>query len=141
MRQADVPAIMAIELKAYPYPWTEGIFRDCLRVGYQCEVYLEGEVIVAYTVWSVAVGEAHVLNLCVAPWRQGQGIGRELLLHVIEQATARGAETLFLEVRPSNEPALRLYNSLGFHEIDRRRGYYPADQGREDALVMARHLV
>lgn len=140
MRQEDVAAVMKVELAAYPFPWTEGIFRDCLRVGYHCWVLEVDSTLAGYAVWSVAAGEGHVLNLCVAPSQQGRGLGRVLLRHLIEQAGSQGAEALFLEVRPSNVPALRLYDSMGFGEIDRRRNYYPAARGREDAVVMALYL-
>jgi [ribosomal protein S18]-alanine N-acetyltransferase len=140
MQQADVHAVMEIERRAYPYPWSEGIFRDCLRAGYQCDVYALGGTIRGYAIWSVAAGEGHLLNLCVDPSWQGHGVGRELLEYLMHSAARLGAQALFLEVRPSNTAAIRLYERAGFGEIDRRRGYYPAAGGREDALVMACHL-
>ncbi|WP_116301310.1 ribosomal protein S18-alanine N-acetyltransferase [Alkalilimnicola ehrlichii] len=141
MQSMDVKAVFTIEQAAYPYPWTEGIFRDCLKVGYRCEVCVVDERIAGYVVWSLVAGEGHVLNLCVDPAYQGRGLGRVLLRHMVAQAERAGADVLFLEVRPSNKPALRLYDSEGFGEIDRRKNYYPADQGREDAVVMARYIV
>ena len=140
MTEADVAAVLLIETAAYPFPWSDGIFRDCLRVGYQCQVYAPGGELRGYLVWSVAAGEAHVLNLCVAPAFQGRGIGRMLLRFLMQRAAAHGASELFLEVRPSNGTAVKLYESIGFNEIHRRRGYYPAAGGREDALVMACYL-
>lgn len=137
MTEADLPAIMAIELAAYPFPWTEGILRDCLRVGYNCWVYETAEGIQGYGVMSVAAGEAHILNLCVRPTEQGKGLGKRLLTYIISLARRHGADTLLLEVRPSNLAALGLYRSVGFNEVGTRKGYYPAEQGREDALILA----
>ena len=96
--------------------------------------------VVGHGVLSVAVGEAHVLNVCVAPACQGQGFGRALLDHLLGRALALRAEVVFLEVRPSNGVAIALYESVGFNEIGRRRNYYPAAIGHEDALVMALDL-
>lgn len=140
MREPDLEAVMSIERRGYPFPWTEGIFRDCLRVGYSCWVYTLDEVVRGYGVMSCAAGEAHVLNVCVAPEFQSRGIGERLMLHLIRQAGRLGADQLLLEVRPSNPPAIRLYQRLGFRQVGRRKDYYPDAQGREDALVMARLL-
>ncbi len=140
MTERDVPAVMAVELEAYPFPWTAGIFRDCIRSGYRCLVAERGGEVLGYAVLSIAVGEAHLLNLCVSPRQQSQGLGRRLLEQVLELSRALGADTMFLEVRPSNVHAIALYVSAGFCEVGTRRGYYPAASGREDALVMARVL-
>lgn len=141
MCRGDLGAVMSVELSAYPYPWTLGIFEDCLRIGYCCWVAECDEGIVGYTVMSVAAGEAHLLNLCVAPHRQRGGLGRRMLEHVIVLAREHAAQTMFLEVRPSNDAALNLYRQAGFVEVGTRRGYYPAARGnREDALVLARTL-
>jgi ribosomal-protein-alanine N-acetyltransferase len=140
MEEADVPRGMAVERAAYDHPWTQGIFRDCLRVGYYCVVgEIDGDVR-AHAVMSEAVGEAHVLNLCIHPDRQGEGFGRRLLEHLLAQARTRGATHMFLEVRLSNEAAQSLYLSMGFNEIAQRPSYYPAIQGREAALVYAKTL-
>ena len=141
MREEDIAEVMDIERRAYPFPWTEGILRDCLRVSYSCWVYERGERVEAYAVMSVAAGEAHILNLCVRPELQGQGLGRRTLQHLMAVARRHGADSIFLEVRPSNAAALALYLGMGFDEIGRRRGYYPAADGREDALVLARTLL
>lgn len=141
MRGDDLEAIMEIEVAAYPYPWTEGIFRDCMRVGYSCWVYEASGKMLGYAVMSLAVGECHLLNLCIRPKSQGHGLGRRLLREVLDIAASRGADTAFLEVRPSNTPALELYRSEGFNEIGLRRRYYPAADGREDALVFAKTLM
>lgn len=140
MTEADVEAVIAIERRAYPFPWTPGIFRDCLRVGYNAWVCLQGEEIRGYALMSSGGGEAHLLNICIDPDYQGGGLGRFLLQHVLRQAGRVGADQIFLEVRPSNAAAIHLYEDLGFIEVGRRKGYYPAEQGREDALILARYI-
>lgn len=140
MRSEDVENLYAIETAAYSHPWTMGIFHDCLRVGYCCWVCEIDQELLGYGVMSVAVGEAHILNLCVRPDRQGHGLGRRILERLLNLARERHADTAFLEVRVSNLAAQALYDSEGFNEIGQRRGYYPADDGREDALVYAKTL-
>ncbi len=136
MAHEDIEAVVRIERAAYPYPWTLGNFRDCVESGYSCWVAeLEGRI-AGYWIMMMAVGEGHILNCCVAPDWQGRGFGRQLLRHLIETARDHATECLFLEVRPSNAAAVWLYQRLGFETIALRRGYYPADQGAEDALVM-----
>jgi ribosomal-protein-alanine N-acetyltransferase len=141
MREDDLDLVMAIERDAYPFPWTRGIFRDCLRADYPAWIHEARGEAVGYAVISLAAGEAHILNLCTAPVAQGQGHGRRLLRHVLRMARGRGAQRVFLEVRPSNEHAIALYHGEGFNEIGRRPRYYPAIGGREDAIVMAMELL
>ncbi len=141
MRQADVEAVVAIEQRAYPFPWTAGIFRDCLRAGHHCWVLEAGGSIIGYGVLSAAAGEAHILNVCIDPDRQGAGLGRRLLRRLVDLARWHHAEQVFLEVRPSNPKAIALYRSEGFNEIGTRPNYYPAAKGREDAIVMAMALL
>lgn len=140
MKLADVAEILAIEQSVYTNPWTSGIFQDCIRVGYNCWVYLEQNEIIAYGLVSVAVGEAHILNVCVAPNHQGQGLGRLMLNKLIQLAEERMADSIFLEVRESNLVALNLYDEEGFNRIGLRKNYYPLLDGREDALVFAKEL-
>lgn len=140
MLATDLDAVMEIEVRAYTHPWTRGIFQDCLRVGYNCWLYEQEGRIQGYGVMSVAVGEAHILNLTVRPESQGQGLGRKLLKHFIGLAARHNADIVMLEVRPSNTRAVRLYEKLGFNEIGVRKDYYPAGQGREDALILALSL-
>jgi ribosomal-protein-alanine N-acetyltransferase len=140
MREADVPTVLEIEKRAYQYHWSEGIFRDCLRVGYGCWVMELGGSIGGYGILSLVVGEAHLLNICVAPEWQKQGYGRLLLEHFIELARERGAYQMLLEVRPSNKAALRLYRARGFEETGQRKNYYPSTHGREDALILGLSL-
>ena len=141
MRETDLEAVMDIEVRAYPYPWTHGIFRDCLRAGYGCWVLELHDKLLGYGILSVAAGEAHVLNVCIAPHAQGRGHGRRLMKRLLDLARWHRAERVYLEVRPSNPKAIALYHDLGFNEIGRRPQYYPADKGREDALVMAIELL
>lgn len=136
MTEGDIAAVIRIERESYPFPWTEGIFRDCLRVGYFCRVVEASTETLGYAVMSFGAGEAHILNLCVRPSARCAGIGRQLIRHVLEHARAAGMEDAFLEVRPSNTIAERLYRSLGFVQVGTRRGYYQAAEGREDALVL-----
>ena len=142
MREADIDAVMDIELRAYPFPWTPGNFRDCLHAGYAMWV-LEDEVgLVGYAAASVQAGEAHLLNICIDPTLQSRGQGRRLLRAMRRIAMGQGAERMFLEVRPSNPRASTLYHEEGFNEIGRRPRYYPDHDGRrEDAIVMAMELL
>jgi ribosomal-protein-alanine N-acetyltransferase len=142
MRVDDVSDVMAVERASYSHPWTDGILRDCLRVGYSCWVCEKGEVLIAHLVMSIAAGEAHLLNLCVAPGSQSHGIGRRMLRRALRIAGDRAADTMFLEVRESNSVARHLYESEGFGEVGRRRGYYPHGvDAREDAIVYAKALI
>jgi len=141
MQEADLERVLEIETAAYPFPWTHGIFRDCLRAGHGCWVLQSGQRIIGYGVLSVAAGEAHVLNVCVDPAEHGHGHGRHLMRRLLDLARWHRAERVFLEVRPSNVRAINLYHSLGFNEIGRRPRYYPAHGGREDAIVMAIELI
>lgn len=141
MREADLDAVMAIELRAYPFPWTRGIFRDCLQAGYPMWLQEQQGAIVGYGVLSIAAGEAHVLNLCTTPGHEGQGLGQRMLQALLKIARGHRAQRVFLEVRPSNPRAITLYERSGFNEIGRRPRYYPAHDGREDAIVMAMELL
>lgn len=140
MEVADLDRVMQNEVRAYAFPWTRGIFVDCLRAGYENWVLEHAGDVIGHGVLSVAAGEAHVLNVCVGRDFQGKGLGRVLTTHLIERARVREASLLFLEVRPSNHVALQLYTSLGFNEIGVRRNYYPAHNGHEDARVLAMEL-
>jgi len=136
MTPADLPAVAAVERTAYAFPWSEGIFRDCLRVGYLCRVAdVDGEI-VAYGVVAMGAGEAHILNLCVRSDLRGRSIGRQMLMLLLERSRQAGMTDTFLEVRPSNLHAIALYQSVGFVQVGLRKGYYQAEGGREDALVL-----
>jgi len=136
MQPADLDAIMAIEPIIYPYPWSRGNFSDSLAAGHSCWVLEQNRHLVGYAVLMLVLDEAHLLNISIAADYQGRGFGRALLSHVQDTARQYGAQQMFLEVRPSNTPALRLYEGFGFNEMAIRRGYYPARNGREDAVLM-----
>jgi ribosomal-protein-alanine N-acetyltransferase len=140
MRVTDIGGVVAIERASYQFPWSEGIFRDCLRVGYVCRVVTLSHAVIAYGVMSFGAGEAHILNVCVDEAHRNRGIGKQLLGALMERATAAGMHEAFLEVRPSNTAAIRLYLTLGFEQVGMRRGYYQAVSGREDAAVLRRAL-
>jgi ribosomal-protein-alanine N-acetyltransferase len=137
MRRDDLPVVAALEAASYDFPWSAGIFGDCLKAGHPCWVLCSDGEVAGYGILSVAAGEAHVLNLCIGPDWRGRGLGRHLLGRLLDVARWSGAERVFLEVRPSNPVAQQLYTSVGFREIGRRPRYYPAKGGREDAIVMA----
>lgn len=140
MTYADLKQVIEVEMQAYTHPWTIGIFRDCLRVGYSCWVLAEDDVIIGYGIVMLAAGEAHVLNLCVKPDCQRKGLGRHLLNYMADKATQSGIDMILLEVRRSNRSAIDLYMSEGFHELGVRDNYYPAETGREDAIIFAKYL-
>jgi ribosomal-protein-alanine N-acetyltransferase len=136
MTEADVAEVFAVERASYQFPWSEGIFRDCLRVGYVCRVLALENRVIGYGVMSVGAGEAHILNLCVADACRCRGLGRRMLVYLLERGAAAGMSEAFLEVRPSNTAAIRLYQAIGFEQVGMRRGYYQAVGGREDAAVL-----
>lgn len=137
MEERDVSLVAAIERAAYPFPWNANIFRDCIRVGYSCWLAEVEGAVTGYAILSVAADEAHLLNLCVAPEWQGRGIGRMLLTRVVQLARYHRVRGMFLEVRPSNKAARRLYDKAGFIEVGRRPRYYPGTVEREDAIIMS----
>lgn len=140
MEAGDLDDVAGIESAAYAFPWSMGIFCDCLRVGYVCRVLeLEGRVI-GYGILSLLADESHVLNLCISPDYRRMGFGRQLLRHLLEVSVSHDVSNVLLEVRPSNESALRLYRAHGFEQIGLRRDYYRAPDGREDALVLRSRL-
>ena len=142
MSEDDIDQVYVNEIAAYPHAWTEGILRDCLGAGYSCWVCELDDVLVGHAVMSTAVGEAHVLNICIAPSYQGNGLGRILLRRMMRVAIDKSADTCFLEVRASNKAAIRLYESEGFCEIGLRGNYYPTDDGKfEDARIYAKPLM
>jgi len=137
MREADLAEVIAIENAIYTHPWTQGNFADSLRARYECRIWrLDGELI-GYFVLMAAAGEAHLLNLSIAPAHQRRGHGSALLREAAAIARGHGAAAMFLEVRPSNRSAQGLYTRFGFRKVAVRRGYYPAHSGREDALVLS----
>lgn len=137
MKHDDLPQVSDIERRSYDFPWSHGVFRDCLLAGYSCVVLERGNALTGYAILSVAAGEAHVLNICVDPDYRRLGYGDRLLDEVLMRARRESVKEVFLEVRPSNEGALSLYHKRGFRKISRRRAYYQARHGREDASVLS----
>ncbi len=134
----DIDAVLAIEARVQAFPWTRGNFADALAAGYDGWVARESDAVIGFAVLMRAVDEIHLLVIGIAPELQRAGRGRALLDFVVGQAREAGMTRMLLEVRPSNLPAIAFYRQAGFVEIGRRRGYYPASTGREDAIVMAR---
>ncbi len=136
----DLVVVSDIERRSYEFPWSHGVFRDCLLAGYSCIIVERGDLVVGYGILSMAAGEAHILNLCVDSNYQQLGYGERLLDETL--ARARGAEIkeMLLEVRPSNESAIALYQKKGFRQIAYRPAYYQARKGREDAAVFSKVL-
>lgn len=140
MRNSDLDLVVQNELTSYEYGWNKRIFVDCLRAGYQCWVLASRDKIIGHGVLSVAVGESHLLTLCVSPNYQRRGLGKTILRFLLERAAKEDADVCFLEVRPSNSKARSLYLSMGFVPIAVRKNYYPAGADREDAIIMSRNL-
>jgi len=140
MRQADVGAVAELEHNTYDFPWSEGIFRDCLLAGYVSVVLDRDGEVVGYGIMSVAAGEAHLLNICVAESLRRQGVGSDLLQYLLRRARTLRAARMFLEVRPSNEVAIALYRASGFEVLGVREHYYKAHGGSEDAVILVHHF-
>ena len=136
----DLKQISDIERRSYDFPWSHGVFRDCLLAGYHCIVIERADAVVGYAILSVAAGEAHILNLCVDPAHRHLHYGERLLDEILLRARGAEVNEIFLEVRPSNIAALALYKKKGFHEITQRPAYYQAKGGREDAAVLCKVL-
>lgn len=140
MTADHLPAALDIEMRAHQFPWSENIFYDCLSAKYDCWVYLSGAQMLGYSITTMAAGEGHILNICIDPDFQGQGYGKVLLENIFSSALQSDVKVVFLEVRPSNHVAQKLYQRYGFQDVGRREKYYPAKRGREDALIMAKVL-
>ena len=136
MRAADLADVAHLEKELYAFPWSIGNFRDSVTAGYDCWVIAHGEAVVGYAVLMIALDEAHLLNIAVAPEWQNQGLGRAFLGHMIHVARDAACQIVYLEVRPSNLAARHLYRKMGFQQIAIRPEYYPAPSGREDALFL-----
>ena len=141
MLEDDLFEVHAIEKAANRFPWSRKNFADSLDAGHFCWVYCDAfDVVIGYAIVQLVIDEAHLLNICVRPEMQRQGYGRRILEHVIDHAQTRSANLVVLEVRQSNFRAQQLYHQMGFNEMSIRRGYYPAEQGREDAILMGLDL-
>jgi ribosomal-protein-alanine N-acetyltransferase len=137
MIPADLAGVSAVEQATYQFPWSPGIFRDCLLAGYPSFVLVDGDMIIGYAIMSVAAGEAHILNICVHGDYQRRNFGRRMLHILLARARESEVDSVFLEVRPSNEAGLSLYRAEGFVEVGIRPRYYQAARGREDAVILA----
>lgn len=137
LKATDIPAVLIIERKMYSYPWSEEIFRDCLKVGYSNWAFIKDGEFIGYAILSVAVGEAHILNICLDSSYKGQGLGQKFLDEILIVAKEKQVSCVFLEVRPSNIAAVNLYKKTGFKKIGQRKNYYPAPDGKEDAIVFS----
>jgi len=140
MIHSDLAHVSDIERRSYDFPWSHGVFRDCLLAGYQCIVLERDGDVAGYGILSVAAGEAHILNLCIEPAFRSHGYGERLLDDMLFRARTSSVREIFLEVRPSNENALALYKKKGFYVVANRPAYYQAQEGREDAAVLAKKL-
>ena len=140
MELSDLEQVMRVEHEVYEFPWTERIFSDCMRVGYHCWLAMQDETPVGHAVISIVAEESHMLNLSIGRVYQGKGYGRQFVDFLVQQARTGNAQTMLLEVRPSNQVAINCYNSAGFNEIGSRKDYYPAPDGREDALLLAKYI-
>ncbi|MCH7536438.1 MAG: ribosomal protein S18-alanine N-acetyltransferase [Proteobacteria bacterium] len=141
MSHDDLAMVSDIERRSYEFPWSHGVFRDCLLAGYKCITLIRDEQVAGYGVLSVAAGEAHILNLCVDPGCRSLGLGERLLDEMLYRARSALVREIYLEVRPSNEIALLLYRKKGFVRIAERPAYYQSDAGREDAAILVKKLV
>ncbi len=140
MRPDDLAQVSDIERRSYDFPWSHGVFRDCLLAGYHCIVIEREDAVVGYSIVSIAAGEAHILNICVAPGFRSMGYGERLLDEALFRSRSAAVREIFLEVRPSNVNALALYRKKGFHKVAKRPAYYQAADGREDADVLVKRL-
>ncbi len=140
MAPDDLDRVIENETRSYAFPWTRGVFSDCLKSRHECWVAMRDNDLLGHGILSIGANEAHLLNVCVRRDQQGNGLGRQIVVHMIDRAERRGATVIYLEVRPSNRVAGTLYASLGFREIGLRKDYYPAELGNEDARVLALSL-
>jgi ribosomal-protein-alanine N-acetyltransferase len=141
MNHDDLAMVSDIERRSYEFPWSHGVFRDCLLAGYQSVALIREDRVAGYAILSVAAGEAHILNLCIEPEYRALGYGERLLDELLYRARSASVREIFLEVRPTNMTAIALYKKKGFHQIAARPAYYQANEGREDAAVLAKKLV
>jgi len=140
MQEDDIDKVSAIEKRCHLSSWSEQQFLSSLYSKHACWVVKKDNQIIAYAITSTVLGEAELLNIAVSPLLQNQGVAK-VLLQALCDSFADSIETFFLEVRASNTPAIALYQSLDFNEVGQRPNYYPAKNGREDAVIMAKILI
>jgi ribosomal-protein-alanine N-acetyltransferase len=134
-KSEDIPDVIKVEETGYKFPWSEPVFLDCFKSSYIFLLAKINSEVVAYSIVSNIVGEAHLLNICVHSRYYRKGIAKRLLQETILKSRGAGCYSMLLEVRESNLSAISLYKSFGFDEIGRRKNYYPSVDGREDALM------
>nr|WP_308808016.1 ribosomal protein S18-alanine N-acetyltransferase [Providencia sp. PROV266] len=137
LKQSDLATAFLIEKLSHDFPWSERVF-----YGNQGEKYHNIKIsvdnqIVGFAITQCILDEATLFNIAIHPDYQGKGYGRVLMEHLIDDLSSKNVLTLWLEVRESNAAALHLYDKLGFHQVTVRKDYYPAKEGREDALILA----
>jgi len=137
MQIEDLDTILQIEPVIYTHPWTRGNFADSLKSGHSAWVMTSADVIIGYSLMMLVLDEAHLLNISIASAYQKQGLGHVLLAYMVEQAQALAMKTMLLEVRSSNVAAIALYAKMGFVKDSIRKGYYPGEVAREDAVLMS----
>ena len=140
MTESDLEAVLEIERLSNPFPWTEQNFIDCLRRDYYCLIQTYSDGVSGFAIQSIALDEAHLLNIGVSSNKRRQGLGSDLLEKIIYASEAMGSNKIFLEVRVSNAAATNLYLDFGFKQIGVRKDYYRLPEGKEDALLMSKSL-
>ena len=137
---SDLDAIVRLDSSAFEFPWSREDFEGSLKVGHSFLLLKDDEQLLGVAVSMQIFDEAELLTIAVDPSQQGKGYGKLLLNELLARLARNGAQSLFLEVRVSNDRARSLYRGAGFEEISRRKGYYPTHDGREDAIVMKKLL-
>ena len=140
MTESDLEAVLEIERLSNPFPWTEQNFIDCLRRDYYCLIQIHSDGVSGFAIQSIALDEAHLLNIGVSSNKRRQGLGSDLLEKIIYASETMGSNKIFLEVRVSNAAATNLYLDFGFKQIGVRKDYYRLPEGKEDALLMSKSL-
>lgn len=137
LEATHLAAIYRIESLAHTHPWSEKLLSDINSRGADHHVLLVDNAVVGYFYAQNVVGEVTLLNIAIDPSHQGKGFGKHLLNAFLDRCEASNAESAWLEVRESNTRAFELYQAEGFNEVDRRRNYYPTENGKEDAIIMS----
>ncbi|ABM04917.1 [SSU ribosomal protein S18P]-alanine acetyltransferase [Psychromonas ingrahamii 37] len=140
MGLADIEDVFNIESRCHSHPWSKKLFLSNFGTRYFSHILLADEQVIGYFVASSVAGEVTLMNIAIEPEVQGQGLGNILLQFLKDYSQAKDEEEVWLEVRASNLYALKLYQKLGFVELDRRKDYYPCKNGREDAVIMCCYL-
>lgn len=139
-KEGDLRQMAAIENATQAAPWTHTIFKDCYRAGYSGWVFEQEEKLIGFLILSLRDNETHLLNIAIHPHFQHRGFGTQLIQHALAMAKQVGAQIIYLEVRESNQHAIKLYQKMGFMHVGTRENYYPALNGRENGLIYARKL-